>query len=253
MSRMSRIEIEIEGVNLHGILHLACDENNIEPVNRSRTVEILSRHIDNALQTQRDYGHKSTSIFWWIGVRLGKYYGAYVSALYCFVKLLYVCNAIAQFFVLNRFLETDGFPNFGAQVFWRLLHGMEWPESGKFPRVTLCDFQIRVLGNFIQLNTFSFITDIYYQQTTFTNILSNVFLVSFSFFFNSLRTNSTSNTYYIHQIAQFLWLYPQQHDLWLKEGCISLKHSLHILNLHFLHIISQCWKTTASISEASQI
>lgn len=135
------------GINLHGILHLACDDNNIEPENRSRTVEILTRHIDNALQIQRDYGHKSKSILVWIGVRLGKSYGAYVTVLYCFVKFLYVCNAIGQFVLLNRFLETDSSSNLGAQIFWRLLHGVEWPESGKFPRVTLCDFEIRVVGN----------------------------------------------------------------------------------------------------------
>lgn len=37
---------------------MAADERNIEPANRARTVHILSRHIDDTLKYQRDFGTK---------------------------------------------------------------------------------------------------------------------------------------------------------------------------------------------------
>uniref|UniRef100_A0A914RFF4 Innexin n=1 Tax=Parascaris equorum TaxID=6256 RepID=A0A914RFF4_PAREQ len=73
-------------------------------------------------------------------LKLGKVYGAYVSIVYLFVKGLHFGNVVLQFVVLNNFLETSEYPLFGG-------HGREWRDSGKFPRVTLCDFEIRVLGN----------------------------------------------------------------------------------------------------------
>ena len=135
------------GINVHGILQMACNEHNIEPENRARTVHILARHVDDALRYQRDFGNKQRPVYLWAFVRLGKYYGAYVTLLYCFAKFLYLSNVLGQFFLLNRFLETDDYPLFGAHVLWDLLRGMEWKDSGKFPRTTLCDFEIRVLGN----------------------------------------------------------------------------------------------------------
>ena len=106
---------------MHGILQMACNEHNIEPENRARTVHILSRHVDDALRYQRDFGNKSKSVYLWAFIRLGKYYGAYVTLLYCFVKFLYLSNVLGQFFLLNRFLETADYPFFGVHVIWDLL------------------------------------------------------------------------------------------------------------------------------------
>jgi hypothetical protein len=80
------------------------------------------------------------------------------------MKLLYLINVVGQFLLLNRFLETSEYPLFGGHVILDLIQasvgrkwvvntinicvqGREWRDSGKFPRVTLCDFEIRVLGN----------------------------------------------------------------------------------------------------------
>lgn len=100
---------------------MASDEHNIEPDNRIRTVNILSRYLDDALRYQRDFGTKEKSVYLWAFIRVGKFYGAYVSLLYIFVKFLYCANVLGQFFLLNRFLETSDYPFFGAHVLWDLL------------------------------------------------------------------------------------------------------------------------------------
>lgn len=105
---------------------MAADDRNIEPQNRIHTVDILSRHIDDALRYQRDFGTKEKSIYLWAFIRIGKLYGAYVTILYCVVKILYLVNVIGQFVLLNRFLETADYPFFGAHVVWDLLRVSEF-------------------------------------------------------------------------------------------------------------------------------
>ncbi|CAJ0567313.1 unnamed protein product, partial [Mesorhabditis spiculigera] len=61
-------------------------------------------------------------------------------------KVLFVANALLQFVLLKGFLGVDTF-FWGLQVFNDICSGREWPQSGNFPRVTFCDFEVRVLGN----------------------------------------------------------------------------------------------------------
>ncbi|VDP04515.1 unnamed protein product [Soboliphyme baturini] len=70
----------------------------------------------------------------------------YLTFLHIVVKILYTVNVIGQFFLLNACLSS-GYHLWGLQVLNDLIHGREWEETGYFPRVTLCDFQVRTLGN----------------------------------------------------------------------------------------------------------
>lgn len=75
--------------------------------------------------------------------------GRYLTALYFNVKLLYVANAIGQFYLLGSFLGMD-FNTVGYQVLGGDLTMESWRESRRFPRVTLCDFRIRQLQNILR-------------------------------------------------------------------------------------------------------
>jgi hypothetical protein len=76
----------------------------------------------------------------------GKRFGNYISMMYLFVKLLMLANVIGQIFLLNKFLGFD-YNLYGFYVVRAWMNGSEWHESPRFPRVTLCDFDIRRLGN----------------------------------------------------------------------------------------------------------
>lgn len=72
-------------------------------------------------------------------------YGFYICFLYQVIKCLYFVNALMQTVFLNMFLDTQ-YPFYGLQIFLDLINGQEWQSSGHFPRVTLCDFEVRELG-----------------------------------------------------------------------------------------------------------
>jgi hypothetical protein len=72
----------------------------------------------------------------------GKLYGNYLISAYLAVKLLYLANAIGQLFLLDAFLRID-YPLYGIHVVDRLIRGQDWSHSERFPRVTLCEFEIR--------------------------------------------------------------------------------------------------------------
>lgn len=56
------------------------------------------------------------------------------------VNLNFYC-VVCQFF---RFLETDRYNWYGLGAALDLLNGTTWEQSGMFPRVSLCDFDVGV-------------------------------------------------------------------------------------------------------------
>uniref|UniRef100_A0A7E4UVK9 Innexin n=1 Tax=Panagrellus redivivus TaxID=6233 RepID=A0A7E4UVK9_PANRE len=136
------------GIRLNDIVQMATEKENIEPEYRLRTIESLSRHIESALR----YQHTATSRSQYTLHRVFKcfnlrYYESYVTGLYLATKVMYVGNVLINLLLVNKFLETDEYSVYGFGVLKDLLFGRSWMESGNFPRVTLCDFEVRVLGN----------------------------------------------------------------------------------------------------------
>ena len=76
----------------------------------------------------------------------GKRFGNYISTIYLLVKLVMLGNVLGQLFLLNKFLGFE-YNMYGIYVVQSMWRGEDWSESPRFPRVTLCDFDIRRLGN----------------------------------------------------------------------------------------------------------
>ena len=65
---------------------------------------------------------------------------------YLIFKLVYISHMVFQIFLLNIFLGSD-YANYGIEVMMKLLQGKNLMNSKRFPRITMCDFKIRILGN----------------------------------------------------------------------------------------------------------
>merc|ERR1712004_236965 len=67
------------------------------------------------------------------------------------IKILYIMNAIGQIFIMDLFLGNN-FHLYGIEALNLWARGEDIGESTRFPRVTMCDFKVRLLGN-IQRHT----------------------------------------------------------------------------------------------------
>ncbi|KAL3999144.1 Innexin family protein [Acanthocheilonema viteae] len=67
---------------------------------------------------------------------------SYLSTIYLITKMLFVINGTIQFWLVSLCLGGNGYDLTKALVKHRT-----WQSTGLFPRVTMCDFKIRVMGN----------------------------------------------------------------------------------------------------------
>lgn len=99
--------------------------------------------------------------------------GNYLFGLYVMIKVLYIGNVVGQFLLLNAFLSTD-YHYYGFEVMRKIVSGENWATSHRFPRITMCDFKIRVLGN-IHRHTV--------QCSLPMNLLNEIFFIFLWFWF----------------------------------------------------------------------
>ena len=76
----------------------------------------------------------------------GKRFGNYLVVLYIITKLLYIANILSQLFLLNSVLKTD-YNLYGEEAIRNMMGGQDFLNETIFPKVTMCDFKIRRLGN----------------------------------------------------------------------------------------------------------
>lgn len=127
------------GVAVKSIVQMCDDVGNMQIDKRKNSVEVVATHLRDSLRTQQALLKKTPIAF-----LLRR--GSYLNLLYLFIKFIYIIQCATQFIILNSFLSTS-YTFWGFEILRDLAYGREWEESGHFPRVTMCDFEVRVLGN----------------------------------------------------------------------------------------------------------
>jgi innexin len=112
-------------------------------------VDSIRMYVENRYSSSPHFNHRPKSPakkFWyWITFWRHRHLGAYIFILFTFVKALFLLNSVVQIVLLNAFLGNE-YHLFGFEVIGKFLRGLDWGESKRFPRVTLCDFHIREVG-----------------------------------------------------------------------------------------------------------
>uniref|UniRef100_A0A5S6QLR1 Innexin n=1 Tax=Trichuris muris TaxID=70415 RepID=A0A5S6QLR1_TRIMR len=131
------------GFRLKSILRMAQDASDIDAERREHKTAVISHYVKNSIAS-RSNGRRSKHKMYF--PCLGAKAGRQLTNIYLLTKLLYVLNVVGQFFIMNHFLATD-YTFWGIQILLDLSRGKEWSDSGHFPRVTLCDFEVRSIGS----------------------------------------------------------------------------------------------------------
>ncbi|KRY87923.1 Innexin unc-9 [Trichinella pseudospiralis] len=133
------------GIHVQSLVQMACDSRLMDSESRRKALETIACHVEEALKARHQISSSNRLRILSL-LSCSRNAGAAVTCLYLCIKLLFLINIVGQIFLLNLFLgSTDTL--FGFHILSDLLHNREWDESGNFPRVTMCDFEVKVLGN----------------------------------------------------------------------------------------------------------
>uniref|UniRef100_A0A0N4ZJ42 Innexin n=1 Tax=Parastrongyloides trichosuri TaxID=131310 RepID=A0A0N4ZJ42_PARTI len=135
------------GIKINELVKMACDNNNVKPEIKKANIKSLVTHLQGALKFHKRVKKKQIKQFKLLFLCNMPYSSAYVTLMYLLTKFLYLVNISLQLFLMNSFLETDRYKYYGLEAVIDLMKGKTWDQTGMFPRVSLCDFDVRVMGN----------------------------------------------------------------------------------------------------------
>ena len=117
-------------------------QHKTDPADREKTLRYMIKHMGRFLGEVRGKLYMSSKLqnIWW------RAYGTYLATLYLVIKLAFILNCVAQLILLDHMLGLRDHLH-GLNFIQRLLFSEEGVESPLFPRVAMCDFKIRALGN----------------------------------------------------------------------------------------------------------
>jgi hypothetical protein len=121
---------------------------------RDNAVKLVAEQMQEGIEVQRERRVGPWADFQQaLGSACGlcmcrKKFGNLLVNVYLLTKLLYLVNIAVQMFIVHAFVgaEWRDFPFFGLHLLLNLTRGIDWHASGTFPRVTYCDFKVRVVG-----------------------------------------------------------------------------------------------------------
>ncbi|CAI4228165.1 unnamed protein product [Auanema sp. JU1783] len=146
------------GMRVGEILRLASDDHNTVPEVKKANIASLCFHLQGALRFQKRLKKKSLvphKVLRFLNIKYSTYYVVFI---YFVAKFAFLLNVGLQSKLLNSYMLSNGdmesgLTNYGFDIWYSLLQGnTTWKTSGLFPRVTLCDFEVREMGN-IQKHT----------------------------------------------------------------------------------------------------
>ncbi|CAG9538363.1 unnamed protein product [Cercopithifilaria johnstoni] len=105
------------------------------------TVDAIASHIYHADKSTKHL-HKILQNSNLLVIFTRTFTQSYLSTIYLITKLLFITNATVQFWLVSLYLGGNGYDLTKA-----LIKQQTWQSTGLFPRVTMCDFKIRVMGN----------------------------------------------------------------------------------------------------------
>jgi len=144
------------GLDAKSVMKIIHSMDQSSPESRDKTMRNTVKLIDRAIDYHRDY--YDATFLGNLRRRVSRCClpnnrsGYYITALYIIVKLLYCFNVCIQFFLLNIFMGP-GFNFYGFEVIRDLIKGKDFWESPRFPRIIMCDFDIRNLGENVHRTT----------------------------------------------------------------------------------------------------
>jgi hypothetical protein len=137
----------LSGIEVRAIITMASTPPGLDGEAFQKTIDMIARHLKGGLSlSEKDSLSTSSNPFAWVARWTSGLVGAYITITYLMVKILFIVNCILQFVLLNAFLGTN-LNYWGVEILSNLVAGKDWSDTGHFPRVTMCDFQVRQLGN----------------------------------------------------------------------------------------------------------
>ncbi|KAM3725145.1 Innexin-7 [Dirofilaria immitis] len=144
------------GMKLGQILRLASDPANSSLEVKKGNIEALCVHLQGALRFHERVKKKKLvphKICRFLNLKYANYY---VTTIYMLAKLAFLANAVFQISLMTRYLLPEFKNDYGLEswvnLIWPRNGTSSWHHSGIFPLVTLCDFEVREMGN-IQTHT----------------------------------------------------------------------------------------------------
>ncbi|GMT02353.1 hypothetical protein PENTCL1PPCAC_24527, partial [Pristionchus entomophagus] len=110
-----RLMYDKSGIRLKDIMSFANDKSNVQPASRRANIHGLAAHLSSIFKHRFTFGgspHKNT-FFRLLNLR---FYEAFLTYLYIFIKFLFLVNVILQMFLLNKFLQTDAYGIYGFGI-----------------------------------------------------------------------------------------------------------------------------------------